>query len=64
MGNAAGVGAKWALISRAERQRAREIAQSTNYIELTSYPGFSRLFALGMLFPEDAELSHQTHPTE
>jgi uncharacterized 2Fe-2S/4Fe-4S cluster protein (DUF4445 family) len=56
VGNAAGVGAKWALVSRAERERARRIASATNYLELTTYPGFNRLFALGMLFPEDDEL--------
>jgi uncharacterized 2Fe-2S/4Fe-4S cluster protein (DUF4445 family) len=58
VGNAAGVGAKWALISRAERERARRIADSTHYIELTTYPGFNRLFAQGMLFPDDAELRY------
>lgn len=56
VGNAAGVGAKWALVSRAERERARYIASATNYLELTIQPGFNRLFALGMLFPEDHEL--------
>jgi uncharacterized 2Fe-2S/4Fe-4S cluster protein (DUF4445 family) len=58
VGNAAGVGAKWALISRTERERARRIADSTHYIELTTYPGFNRLFALGMLLPDDTELRY------
>lgn len=56
VGNAAAVGAKWALLSRAERERARQIATATNYVELTTSPKFSRLFALGMLFPADDEL--------
>jgi uncharacterized 2Fe-2S/4Fe-4S cluster protein (DUF4445 family) len=56
VGNAAAVGAKWALISRAERERARQAAAKAKYIELTSYPNFSRLFALGMLFPADDQL--------
>lgn len=56
VGNAAGVGAKMALISRAERVRARDIAGRTRYVELTTYPGFNRMFALGMMFPKNPEL--------
>jgi uncharacterized 2Fe-2S/4Fe-4S cluster protein (DUF4445 family) len=52
VGNAAVVGAKWMLISRAARTRAEKIAKDTAYNELTVYPKFSRKFALGMLFPE------------
>ncbi len=62
VGNAAAVGAKWALISRRERERASRIAQATHYIELTTYPRFSRLFALGMLFPEDGALEQNLKP--
>jgi uncharacterized 2Fe-2S/4Fe-4S cluster protein (DUF4445 family) len=51
VGNAAGVGAKMALLSHKERARAQRIAQRTGYIELTTQPGFSRQFALSMLFP-------------
>jgi uncharacterized 2Fe-2S/4Fe-4S cluster protein (DUF4445 family) len=51
VGNAAALGAKWILISRAARQRAQEIARRTRYLELTTYPNFSRQFALAMLFP-------------
>jgi uncharacterized 2Fe-2S/4Fe-4S cluster protein (DUF4445 family) len=53
VGNAAGVGAKWALLSRAMRARAGEIAVRSEYIELTTFPKFNRLFALGMLFPKE-----------
>ncbi|MBN1286707.1 MAG: DUF4445 domain-containing protein [Anaerolineae bacterium] len=59
VGNAAAVGAKWALVSRAERERARRIASATRYVELTTYPKFSRLFALGMLFPADDALRNK-----
>jgi uncharacterized 2Fe-2S/4Fe-4S cluster protein (DUF4445 family) len=52
VGNAAAFGAKWILISRLARQRAQEIARRTRYLELTTYPKFSRQFALAMLFPE------------
>lgn len=56
VGNAAAVGAKWALISRAERERARQIASTTRYLELMTHPDFSHLFALGMFFPTDEEI--------
>ncbi len=52
VGNAAAIGAKWILISKAARQRAQDIAAGTHYNELTTYPKFRRQFALGMLFPE------------
>jgi len=51
VGNAALVGARWALSSRQARTRAQQIASQTNYLELTIYPRFNRRFALGMLFP-------------
>jgi uncharacterized 2Fe-2S/4Fe-4S cluster protein (DUF4445 family) len=53
VGNAAGVGAKMALLSHKERARAQRIAQRTGYVELTTFPGFSRRFAMSMLFPQN-----------
>jgi uncharacterized 2Fe-2S/4Fe-4S cluster protein (DUF4445 family) len=55
VGNAALAGAKWALVSRQVRERAQQIVARTRYLELTTYPKFSRRFAMGMLFPEDHE---------
>jgi len=55
VGNAALVGARWALISRQARKRAQQIAAQANYLELTTYPKFSRNFAMGMLFPSIEE---------
>jgi uncharacterized 2Fe-2S/4Fe-4S cluster protein (DUF4445 family) len=52
VGNAAAIGAKWILVSKAARLRAQRIAAEAHYHELTTYPKFSRKFALGMLFPE------------
>lgn len=52
VGNAAAIGAKWILVSKAARQRAQQIQKQTRYNELTTYPKFNRVFALGMLFPE------------
>jgi len=52
VGNAAGVGAKLALISRSERSMAREIGRRVEYMELMSQPGFTEIFAESMLFPD------------
>jgi uncharacterized 2Fe-2S/4Fe-4S cluster protein (DUF4445 family) len=52
VGNAAGAGARAALLSVAERDRARRIADRVRYVELTTFPGFQRLFARSMLFPQ------------
>jgi uncharacterized 2Fe-2S/4Fe-4S cluster protein (DUF4445 family) len=53
VGNAAGVGAKMALLSLKERQRAQQIVQRTGYIELTTQEGFNNRFAMSMLFPKN-----------
>jgi uncharacterized 2Fe-2S/4Fe-4S cluster protein (DUF4445 family) len=48
VGNAAGTGARLALISRAQRQRAQDLARRVRYIELASTPDFMRHFADAM----------------
>jgi uncharacterized 2Fe-2S/4Fe-4S cluster protein (DUF4445 family) len=53
VGNAALVGAKRAVLSTLERERAVNIAKRATHLELSTYPNFNRLFALGMQFPED-----------
>ncbi len=53
VGNAAGVGAKMALLSLKERQRAQQIMKRTGYIELTTQAGFNSRFAMSMLFPKN-----------
>jgi uncharacterized 2Fe-2S/4Fe-4S cluster protein (DUF4445 family) len=45
VGNAAGTGARLALISSQERQRAIEIANRDGYIELAKVPDFNRKYA-------------------
>jgi uncharacterized 2Fe-2S/4Fe-4S cluster protein (DUF4445 family) len=45
VGNAAGTGARLALISKTERDKAEQIAQRDNYIELAKVPNFNRKFA-------------------
>jgi uncharacterized 2Fe-2S/4Fe-4S cluster protein (DUF4445 family) len=51
IGNAAGVGARLALVSRRERARAVEIAHRVHYVELMTQPNFGARFASNMFFP-------------
>jgi len=48
VGNAAGVGAKLALVSRQKRAEAQALARRVGYIELASAPDFTRVFARSM----------------
>ncbi len=45
VGNAAGAGARMALLSVAQRERAMRIARQIEYVELTTEPGFQSEFA-------------------
>jgi uncharacterized 2Fe-2S/4Fe-4S cluster protein (DUF4445 family) len=51
VGNAAGMGAKQALISKEKRLDAEEIAKKTKYLELTIAPEFKDEFISAMYFP-------------
>jgi uncharacterized 2Fe-2S/4Fe-4S cluster protein (DUF4445 family) len=44
VGNAAGMGAKMALLSISKRLDAQKIARRVEYIELTTIPDFNRIF--------------------
>ncbi len=48
VGNAAGLGARMALISRAKRAEAIALAQRVGYVELAADPDFARIFAGAM----------------
>ena len=48
VGNAAGTGARLALISRTKRQEAQAIARRTEYIELNTIPNFQEIFTDSM----------------
>ncbi|UCG83385.1 MAG: DUF4445 domain-containing protein, partial [Dehalococcoidia bacterium] len=50
VGNAAGIGAKLALISRTQRQMGVDIARRVSHVELTSYPEYPRVFANALRF--------------
>ena len=55
VGNAAGMGAKLALTSAAAREQARDLRDRVEYIELASYPGFSRRYADSCRLPAVTE---------
>jgi len=48
VGNAAGTGARLALISRSKRAAAQDIARRVRYVELASVPNFQQIFAQSM----------------
>ena len=48
VGNAAGMGAKLALISQSKRAEAQTIAGRVRYIELATVPGFAKRFSQAM----------------
>lgn len=50
-GNAAGDGARIALLNREKRAEANRIAREVEYLELTVYPDFTREFAEAMYLP-------------
>lgn len=50
VGNAAGVGSKMALLSLQQRQRARMVARSVKYVELSSLSKFQEKFMMSMYF--------------
>lgn len=52
VGNAAGVGARLALISTKERAAAERIGRKTEHIRLSGLPEFQRAFAHAMRFPK------------
>lgn len=52
VGNAAGDGARIALLSKGMRIEAQKIAREIEYIELTQEPGFNDLFVSSTHFPD------------
>jgi len=52
IGNAAGAGARMALLSRRCKEEANRIADRTEYLELAGRPDFQTEFGGAMLFPE------------
>jgi uncharacterized 2Fe-2S/4Fe-4S cluster protein (DUF4445 family) len=60
VGNAAGMGARLALISRARRAEAQAIARRVEYVELASDPQFRKTFAATMYLESSMELGGLT----
>jgi len=56
IGNAAGDGARLALLNVDKRKEADIYARKTEYIELTVQPGFNRAFAEAMWIPHMKDL--------
>lgn len=52
VGNAAGEGAKMALVSFRERKMAFDLLDRVEYVELSSRPGFNETFLAAIAFPE------------
>lgn len=52
IGNAAGIGAKLALVSHSHRSEAEAIAGSSHYIELSGSKRFNKIFMHSMQFPD------------
>lgn len=50
IGNAAGVGAKQMLISTEHREIASQLVGGIEYLELTTYSGFSEILLKSMYF--------------
>lgn len=48
VGNAAGIGASMALLSKAERERADRLAEEVEHIELSAHPDFQKTFLNAM----------------
>jgi uncharacterized 2Fe-2S/4Fe-4S cluster protein (DUF4445 family) len=51
VGNAAGIGAKLALVSRRCRSRTADIARRVEYVELTTHPHFVRVYTEALMLP-------------
>lgn len=56
VGNAAGAGARMALLSMEKRREASQIARGATYVELTVEPSFSSVFTRCLLFDD---LAHE-----
>ncbi len=52
VGNAAGDGARIALLNREKREEADRIARQVEHVSLTTDPGFTRIFVDATTFPE------------
>ncbi len=61
VGNAAGVGARIALISREKREEANRIARNVEHIKLAVHPSFEKEFSMAMYFPHMDRKRYPSH---
>jgi uncharacterized 2Fe-2S/4Fe-4S cluster protein (DUF4445 family) len=62
VGNAAGDGARLALLNKTKRREADEMSRKVEYLELTNSPDFERFFAQAMWIPHMKDsFPHLTH---
>ena len=52
VGNAAGDGARQMLVSQTARKQAVDLGERIDYVELTVYPGFRRIYAKSMMLKD------------
>jgi uncharacterized 2Fe-2S/4Fe-4S cluster protein (DUF4445 family) len=57
VGNAAGTGARMALLSKESRKMAEEIGRKVRYLELVLDPDFTREYAKSMYIPHKDRIS-------
>jgi uncharacterized 2Fe-2S/4Fe-4S cluster protein (DUF4445 family) len=55
VGNAAGDGARIALLNREQRRRASQIARSSHYVETAMHPDFQELFVEAIHIPHQSD---------
>jgi len=61
VGNAAGTGARMALISRSAREEAKKIGRIVEYVELAAQPEYNQAYVDALLFPhKDLSLFPET----
>ncbi len=51
VGNAAGAGARLALVDRAAWERAERVSQTAEYVELAGHPDYEQAFCDAIPFP-------------
>ena len=54
IGNAAGVGARMALVDATARERANRISENCEYVELAGHPDYQDAFVTAIPFPQPA----------
>ncbi len=62
VGNAAGTGARMALLNREKAQRAEELARSVTFIETAAKPDFRKCFADSMYIPHRTDRFTRNKP--